>query len=948
MVLHSSFAQQNIVTDKEALISFKSKLDSAESRTSLSSWNNQNSSPCNWTGVSCNGFGQRVISLNLSGFGIEGTISPHIANLSFLRTIDLGNNKLRGEIPSQIGNLFHLRVLNLSVNSLEGMIPLNISKLSKLQTLDLMTNKITGQIPQQLGHLSKLVVLKLGQNVFWGEIPRSLSNLSSLTDLNLGTNSLSGNIPGELGKLRNLKVLDLTVNGLTGTVPSEIYNLSSLVKLAVASNLLWGEIPYDVGVKLPNLLIFNFCSNYNFTGRIPGSLHNLTNIQVIRMAHNLLVGTVPPGLGNLPFLHMYNIGFNKIHNPPDDDLSFITSLANSTRLNHLAIDGNAFKGVIPESIGNLSKVLSNLYIGKNHIHGEIPSTIGLLSSLTLLDLNDNFISGKIPEAISHLQELQILGLARNRLSGIIPNSLGNLRKLNKIDLSGNEVVGQIPISFQNYKSLLSLDLSNNKLNGIIPKEVLSLPSLSIILNLSKNFLDGPLPEVGVLEKIVTIDLSDNRLSGNIPQWFESCNSLEKLFMAKNNFSGHIPVALAEVKGLEVLDLSSNQLSGSIPPGIQKLEALQTLNLSFNDLEGKIPSLGVFGNMSNIHLEGNPNLCMHSRCEKSPNNRRQTEIKVILPILATTTVFFLIALYMVLKRKETKVNVKCPDLQNGKPEMISYHKLREATRHFDQENLIGSGSFGTVYKGYLEGNIQVAVKVLNIETSGYWKSFVSECKALRNVRHRNLVKLITSCSSLDMKNMDFLALVYEFLSNGSLADWISGKRKHPNGQDNILLDKEMTAKVGDFGLARLMQERMSNPVSISSTFIVKGSIGYIPPEYGLCEKASTSGDVYSYGVMLLDLFTGMSPLQECFSGESNLVKWAESNFLEAEVQVLNVQDEVQYEETSMNPEYECLMKVIKVGLACAKDSPDGRINVKEALHSLINAGDIFLKSDLKFN
>ncbi|KAL1805539.1 hypothetical protein ACET3Z_028607 [Daucus carota] len=509
------------------------------------------------------------------------------------------------------------------------------------------------------------------------------------------------------------------------------------------------------------------------------------------------------------------------------------------------------------------------------------------------------------------------------------------------------MVGQIPISFQNYQSLLSLDLSNNKLNGSIPKEVPNLPSLSIILNLSKNFLDGPLPEVGVLEKVITIDLSSNRLSGNIPQWFESC---------------HIPVALAEVKGLEVLDLGSNQLSGSIPPG-------------------KIPSMGVFRNMSNVHLEGNPNLCLHSRCEKSPNNRRLTEIKVILPILAAAAVCFLIALYMVLKTKKTKVNVKCPDLQNGKPEMISYHKLREATRHFDEENLIGSGSFGTVYKGYLEGNIQVAVKVLNIETSGYWKSFVSECKALRNVRHRNLVKLITSCSSLDMKNMDFLALVYEFLSNGSLADWISGKRKHPNGQglsfleklnisidvagalnylhhecevpivhcdlkpDNILLDKEMTAKVGDFGLARLMQERMSNPVSISSTFIVKGSIGYIPPEYGLCEKASTSGDVYSYGVMLLELFTGMSPLQECFSGESNLVKWAQSSFLEAEVQVLNVQDEVKNEETSISPEaqFECLMKVIRVGLACAKDSPDGRINVKEALRNLINVRDLFLNS-----
>ncbi|KAL8103859.1 hypothetical protein AgCh_028158 [Apium graveolens] len=144
--------------------------------------------------------------------------------------------------------------------------------------------------------------------------------------------------------------------------------------------------------------------------------------------------------------------------------------------------------------------------------------------------------------------------------------------------------------------------------------------------------------------------------------------------------------------------------------------------------------------------------------------------------------------MISRRREIEVNIKCPESQNGKLEIISYHELREATRDFDQENLIGSGSFGTAYKGCLKRNIQVAVKVHDIKTSGYWKSFVSECKALKNVRHSNLVKLITSCSSLDKKNMFFLALVYEFLSNGSLADWICGKRKHGDGKGLSFLEK----------------------------------------------------------------------------------------------------------------------------------------------------------------
>ena len=148
-----------------------------------------------------------------------------------------------------------------------------------------------------------------------------------------------------------MKELDLTINNLSGTIPPSTYNISSLVSLALASSNLWGEIPRDIGIRLPNLLLFNFCIN-KFTSKISWSLHNLTNMKVICMADNLLEGTIPPGLGNLSFLEMYNIGFTRIVS--DGSLSFITSLKNSTRLSFLAIDGNYFKGVIPESIGNLS------------------------------------------------------------------------------------------------------------------------------------------------------------------------------------------------------------------------------------------------------------------------------------------------------------------------------------------------------------------------------------------------------------------------------------------------------------------------------------------------------------------------------------------------------------------------------------------------------------------
>ena len=866
LVLHNhlvgvSSTTLSITTDKEALITLKSQF-SNEISNPLSSWS-QNSSPCHWTGVQCNKLGQRVTGLDLSGLGLSGQLSPYIGNLSFLQSLQLQDNQLTGVIPDQIANLFSLRVLNMSSNTIEGVIPSNITHLTELQVLDLSSNKIVSRISQDISSLRNLQVLKLGKNSLYGAIPASLGNISSLRNISFGTNYLSGWIPSDLGRLKNLIELDLTINNLTGTVPPVIYNLTSLINLALAANSFWGELPQDVGHRLPNLLVFNFCFN-RFTGTIPGSLHNLTNIRVIRMASNLLEGTVPPGLGNLPFLRMYNIGYNKIVSSGARGLDYIiTSLTNSTQLNFLAIDGNRLEGLIPETIGNLSQDLSKLYMGGNRFNGSIPSSIGRLSGLRLLNLSYNLITGEIPHELGQLKDLQELSLAGNQLSGSVPNSLGNLLNLNQIDLSRNELVGTIPISFGNFQSLLSMDLSSNKLSGSIPREILNLPTLSNVLNLSMNLLSGPIPQVGNLISIATIDFSNNQLYGDIPISFSNCLSLEKLSLARNVLSGPIPKTLGEVKGLETLDLSSNQLSGSIPIELQNLHVLQLLNLSYNDLEGAIPSGGVFQNLSAVHLEGNKKICLHFSCV--PHGHGRMHAYVITASMVALILCLTIGLLLYIKNRRVKVkSAASSELSKPHAPMVSYDELRQATNEFSQENLIGSGSFGSVYRGHLSQGNTVAVKVLDVLRTGSLKSFFAECEAMRNSRHRNLVKLITSCSSVDFKNNEFLALVYEYLRNGSLEDWIKGKRKHANGNglslmerlniaidtacvldylhndseipivhcdlkpSNILLDDDMTAKVGDFGLARLLIERSTNQVSISSTHVLKGSIGYIPP------------------------------------------------------------------------------------------------------------------------
>ncbi|XP_045824641.1 putative receptor-like protein kinase At3g47110 [Trifolium pratense] len=975
----------SITTDTEALISLKSQLSNNDTSNShsLSSWS-QNSSPCNWTGVLCDKHNQRVIGLDLSGFGLSGNLSPYIGNLSSLQSLQLQDNQLIGIIPNQVTNLYNLRVLNMNSNRFEGItIPSNLTNLNELQILDLSSNKIVSRIPEDIGSLKKLQVLKLGRNSFYGTIPQSLGNISSLKNISFGTNSLTGWIPSELGKLHNLIELDLTLNNLTGTVPPVIYNLSSLVNLALASNSFWGEIPYDVGHKLPKLLVFNICLN-KFTGRIPGSLHNLTNIRVIRMASNHLEGTVPPGLGNLPSLHLYNIGYNRIVTSGVNGLDFITSLTNSTHLNFLAINGNMLEGVIPETIGNLSKELSNLYMGGNRFNGSIPSSIGRLSGLKLLNLSHNSISGEIPKELGQLKELQELYLDGNKISGAIPNSLGNLIKLNKIDLSENELVSRIPIGFGNFQNLLYMDLSSNKLNSSIPVEILNLPTLSNVLNLSKNLLSGPIPEVVKLPTIATIDFSNNQLYGNIPSSFSSCLSLEKLFLSNNMLSGSIPKALGDVRGLETLDLSSNLLSGFIPIELQNLHVLTLLNLSYNDLEGALPSGGVFQNLSDVHLEGNKKLCLHFACVHQVHQRTHVRLYIIIAVVLTLVLCLTIGLLLYMKYTKVKVTATTESGQL-KPQalMISYDELRLATEEFSQEKLIGIGSFGSVYKGYLNQGNTIAVKVLDTLRTGSLKSFFAECEAMKNSRHRNLVKLITSCSSVDFKNNDFLALVYEYLSNGSLEDWIKGRRNHANGNglnlmervniaidvacaldylhndsetpivhcdlkpSNILLDEDMTAKVGDFGLARFLIQSSTDPVSISSTHVLRGSIGYIPPEYGWGEKPSAAGDVYSFGIVLIELFSGKSPQDDCFTGGLSITKWVQSAFKNKTVQVIDPQllslifhDDPAREDSNLL--IHCVEAIMGVGMSCTADNPDDRIGIRVAVRQLKAARDSLMK------
>ncbi|XP_062021046.1 putative receptor-like protein kinase At3g47110 [Rosa rugosa] len=1006
-------------TDHLALLKFKD-CTATDPDGLLNSWNDSVHF-CKWQGITCGKRHQRVTALNLQGYDLHGIISPYIGNLSFLRFINLRNNSFSGNIPQQVEHLFRLRHLNLSSNMLEGGIPVNLTLCAELSIVSIGQNRLTGKIPSEIGSLRKLVHLNLTENSLTGPIPPSLGNLSSITQLAFSFNNLVGTIPEEIGRLRSLSFFAIGPNNLSGMIPPSLFNISSMNVFSVTGNKFKGSIPPGIGLNMPNLRLLHLGGN-EFSGQIPASLPNASQIQKLDAAKNNFVGQVPASFGNFPSLQVLSLFHNNLGSNSSNDLGFITFLTNCSNLEILTLTNNKFGGVLPNSVANFSTQLTQLYLGGNPIVGTIPETLGNLNNLIHLSLDVNLLTGIIPASFGKLQKLQRLYLNSNRLSGRIPSSLGNLTQLVVLYLSENELEGNIHPNIGNCKNLQVMNISHNKLSGDIPSQVIGLSSL-VLLNLSQNSLTGILPvEVGKLKNINTLDISENNLTGGIPEIIGGCQSLEFLYLQGNHFQGIIPSSLATLRGLQYLNLSRNNFSGLIPKDLQRLPFLIYLNLSSNNLEGEVPKEGVFRDTSAMSLDGNSKLCggvselQLPACPiKVPKQRKLHgfKLKFTISVVAGCSLLFavIIALYW---RRKTQKNKPLSAVSSIKflPK-VSYQTLHQATGGFSLSNQIGSGGFGSVYKGIIdqEENKVVAIKVLNLQQKGASKSFVAECNALRNIQHRNLVKILTCCSSIDYNGNDFKAIVFEYMSNGSLEEWLHRENQsrslnllqrlniavdvasvlcylhdHCEPQvihcdmkpSNVLLDDDMVARVGDFGLARLISTTTDSSQNQSSTVGIKGTIGYAAPEYASGVEPSREGDVYSYGVLVLEMFTGRRPIDKMFKEGLNLHNFVKMAIPGRVMQIVDptllatleeiapatsqnvvnytkgYNNEIKAVEENIDNEnlsklntcvWNCILPTFKIGLACSEESPRNRMSMKEVHRKLHRIKDAYTGVDI---
>ena len=738
--------------------------------------------------------------------------------------------------------------------------------------MSLRGNNLTGRLPRDIGSLSKLVDLYFHRNNLVGEIPASVGNISSLEIFNVRQNYLHGGIPNSLGQLKKLVQLSIGGNNLTGVIPDAIYNISSLRIFSVLMNQFHGGLPPELGNTLSNLEYFSVYGN-NFSGSVPRTISNISNLSIFEISDNNFEGKMPNLEGLSLHLRSFGINMNHLGHGEDGDLDFLSSLINCTKLESVGINGNNFGGELPEFIGNFSTKLFFIQFGNNQIRGRIPVGITNLVNLERLFLWGNKLTGPIPSSIGKLQKLYHLDLSSNNLTGLIPSSLGNLTSLGLLILPSNNLQGSIPSILGECKTLFALDLAQNDLSGPIPKEVMNL-SLFQTLDLSGNHLSGTIPAVvGNLVNLVFLDAYGNKLSGDIPETLGSCINLELLNFGENLLQGTIPQTLSLLKGVKMISFAGNNFSGNIPLFLQHFQELQWLNLSSNDFEGEVPIQGIFENTSAFSIMGNARLCGGvpqlelPKCNSNSHKKRKLSPKLKLVVILVSAglvaliLMFVSVVLLYRSRKRSSGSILVSSFRN-RFLRVSYADLLNATNGFSSENLIGVGSFGSVYKGTLnQDDKMVAVKVLSLQTSRAPKSFVAECKALKGVRHRNLVKLLTACSSVDFQGNDFKALVYEFMVNGSLEEWLHHDQRHLNliqrvniaidvanaldylhnhshmmivhcdlKPTNVLLDNDMIARVGDFGLARFLPNA-SHPFSsdqTSSTIGIRGSIGYVAP------------------------------------------------------------------------------------------------------------------------
>ncbi|KAL1568671.1 ubiquitin-protein ligase E3 Brl2 [Salvia divinorum] len=918
--------------------------------------------------------------LDWSGNQIAGSLPPSFSNCTSLVELILPENFLSGEIPSAFGALKSLQTLDLSHNHLTGWIPPELGNTcASLVNLKLSKNNITGSIPASFAPCSSLQTLDLSNNNLTGPFPDSiLEKLSSLESLLLSGNWISGEFPASISFCKNLKVVDFSSNKLTGTIPPDICpGAASLEELRAPDNLLYGPIPGQLSL-CSQLKIIDFSINY-INGSIPNELGNLENLEQLIAWYNGLEGSIPPELGKCKKLKNLILNNNHLSG------KIPTEIFNCANIEWISLTSNALTGEIPKEFGLLSR-LAVLQLASNSLSGQIPNELASCTSLVWLDLNSNQLSGEIPprlgrqagsKALTGILSGNTLVFVRNvgnscrgvggllEFAGIRPERLLQVPSLKTCDFT-RLYSGPVLSLFTRYQTLEYLDLSYNQLRGKIPDAFGEMIALQVLV-ISHNQLSGEIPAtLGQLKDLGVFDASHNRLQGHIPESFSMLSFLVQIDLSYNELTGQIPQR-GQLSTLPASQYANNPGLCGVP--LQECQYTQASSNPDDDEQGRRSGRsGPWGNsmVMGILISVAAVCIMIVWAIAVRARRREAEgVKMLSSLQAS----YAATTWKIDKEREPlSINVATFQRQLRK---LKFSQLIEATNGFSAASMIGSGGFGEVFKATLKDGSSVAIKKLIRLSCQGDREFMAEMETLGKIKHKNLVPLLGYCKIGEER-----LLVYEFMEYGSLEEMLHGRSRGKEGggsgrllrweerkkiargagkglcflhhnciphiihrdmkSSNVLLDNEMEARVSDFGMARLISA-LDTHLSVST---LAGTPGYVPPEYYQSFRCTSRGDVYSFGVILLELLTGKRPTDKEDFGDTNLVGWVKGKVREGkgmeviDAELLSVNKATDEDEAEQVKE---MVKYLEISLQCVDDFPSKRPNMLQVVAMLRDLG-----------
>ncbi|CDP14389.1 unnamed protein product [Coffea canephora] len=902
-----------------------------------------------------------LVVANVSANAFTGDVGNMFVGCSNLKYLDLSTNNLTGSLWSGFDRL---KELTLYENKFTGTVPSSfLTGNCSLQILDLFHNQFVGLFPKEISNCKDLVILNLNENKFSGLIATEIGSISGLQELHMGRNNFSKDIPESLVGLSNLTFLDLSGNGFGGDIQDIFGEFKQVRFLVLHGNSYTGGL-YTSGILgLSN--IYRLDLSYNsLSGSLPIEVSQIMSLRYLILAYNQFTGQIPSEYGNFQAIQFLDLSFNMLN------------------------------GSIPSSLGKLSSLLW-LTLADNQLSGEIPPELGNCSSLLWLNLANNQLSGTIPPQLTTIGANPMPTFLFNRQNTKITAGFGEclpMRRWIPADYAPFSFVFNL-LNRKNCRNLWDkLHTGYGLFQVCVPGSNVRTSDISGYLQLASNQLSGEVPpDIGNMRNFSMLHLGFNQFYGKLPSEI-ALMGLVVLNITRNNFSGDIPTEIGNIKCMQNLDLSYNNFSGTFPASFNKLSDLSKFNISYNPyIAGVIPETGQLATFEKWSFLGDPHLRLPPFIDnstgggqgtKSESAKKPKKLGAFLAFLALLLAFLLCGVMTLIVCLMIKSPTDLPgyllEESKGMHELVStssssspwlsdrvmvirldktaftHADILQATSNFSNDRIIGRGGSGIVYRGVLPNGTEVAIKKLQREGVEGEREFQAEMEALSGNGfgwpHPNLVKLYGWCLDGSEK-----LLVYEYMEGGTLEDLIidrtrfTWKRRIEVAVDvahalvylhhecypcivhrdvkasNVLLDKNGKARVTDFGLARVI-----NGGSHVST-MVAGTIGYVAPEYGQIWHATTKGDVYSYGVLVMELATGRRAVD---GGEECLLEWARRVMGDGRQGFTRSLIPVSLLVSGLEKGAEEMCELLRIGIRCTTETPQARPNMKEVLAMLL--------------